>query len=275
MTLPDFTPSIGAGMRAEIMAELAGVEQRHRVRILFAIESGSRAWGFPSPDSDYDVRFVYAHPMEWYLSLLPRRDVIELPIHDDLDIGGWDIRKALTLLLKPNPVMLEWLSSPIRYLWDGDTCAKLTALAQRTAHAPACLHHYLHLGEGQWRQHVADRSEVSYKKYFYVLRPALAIRWVRLNPDTPPPMNIQAMSNGLDLSPGALDDISRLLAIKTKTRETGTGSRIARLDDMIRSEFDWAHSAPTTRARPDLAMAADDLFREIVMTGGQGNASPA
>ncbi|MEM6906851.1 MAG: nucleotidyltransferase domain-containing protein, partial [Pseudomonadota bacterium] len=101
-------------MRAEIMAKLTGIERDFGVRILFAIESGSRAWGFPSPDSDYDVRFVYVHPTDWYLSLTPGRDVIELPIRDDLDIGGWDLRKALNLLLKPNPVMLEWLSSPIR-----------------------------------------------------------------------------------------------------------------------------------------------------------------
>ncbi len=141
MTLPAFTPAIGDDMRTVIMAELAGIEAEHNVSILFAVESGSRAWGFPSPDSDYDVRFVYAHPMDWYLNLMPGRDVIELPIHDDLDIGGWDIRKALNLLLRPNPVMLEWLSSPIRYLWKAEVSAKLVALSEKTAHVSACLHH--------------------------------------------------------------------------------------------------------------------------------------
>ena len=90
-------------MRQAIDGALEAIEAEDNVRILFAIESGSRAWGFPSPDSDYDVRFVYARPLDWYLSLEPGRDVIERPINDDLDIGGWDLQKALKLMLKPNP----------------------------------------------------------------------------------------------------------------------------------------------------------------------------
>jgi len=99
--------------RMRILADLGRIEREEGVRILFAVESGSRAWGFPSPDSDYDARFVYARPADWYLSLAPGRDVVELPIDGDYDTNGWDIRKALNLLLKPNPVLLEWLSSPI------------------------------------------------------------------------------------------------------------------------------------------------------------------
>lgn len=96
--------SIAPAMRARIAAELARVEREQEVRILYAIESGSRAWGFASPDSDYDVRFIYARPRDWYLSIEARRDVIELPIAGDLDVNGWDVKKALTLLCKPNPV---------------------------------------------------------------------------------------------------------------------------------------------------------------------------
>ncbi|MEM9499153.1 MAG: nucleotidyltransferase domain-containing protein [Pseudomonadota bacterium] len=267
MTLPEFHPSISPEMCEEIMAKLAGIEHDFGVRILFAIESGSRAWGFPSPDSDYDVRFVYVHPMDWYLSLTPGRDVIELPIKDDLDIGGWDLRKALNLLLKPNPVMLEWLSSPIRYMWRDADAAKLIALAEKTAHASACLHHYLHLGEGQWQRHVADRAQVNYKKYFYVLRPALAIRWVRLNPDDAPPMNIQAMSKRLDLDSETIADIAQLLELKAKARETGDGDRIPRIDSLIETEFEWARTAQPQNERRDLVAQADDLFRALVKAG--------
>ena len=134
-----FNTSVSDEMRETIIAELKVIEAKHDVRVLFAIESGSRAWGFPSPDSDYDARFIYAHKQDWYLSLTPGRDVIELPIVDELDINGWDIRKALNLLLKPNPVLLEWLSSPIHYLWDAPTCDKLRALAQKVAFGPAVL----------------------------------------------------------------------------------------------------------------------------------------
>ena len=99
----------------EIGARLAAVEQEHNVTILLAIESGSRAWGFPSPASDFDVRFVYVNPLEFYLSINPGRDVIELPIDGVFDIGGWDLQKALRLLIKPNPVIMEWIRSPITY----------------------------------------------------------------------------------------------------------------------------------------------------------------
>lgn len=275
MALPEFHPDIAPAIRQEIMAKLAGIESDFGVRILFAVESGSRAWGFPSPDSDYDVRFVYVRPLDWYLSLRPGRDVIELAIAGDLDINGWDLQKALHLLLKPNPVMLEWLSSPVRYMWRESEALRLIDLAEKTAHASACLYHYLHLGEGQWRQHVGDRRQVNYKKYFYVLRPALAIRWVRLNPDQAPPMNIQAMSRHLDLDGETIADISRLLALKAKARETGDGDRIPRIDSLIEGEFAWARSNPLRKERRTLAAEADDLFRSIVRSSdrqpGDGN----
>ena len=125
---------IDPAIRARIDDILSGIETREGVRLLFAIESGSRAWGFPSPDSDYDVRFVYVRSVDWYLSLELGRDVIELPVDAGMDVNGWDIRKALGLLLKPNPVLLEWLDSPIRYRWDAQACDALSALAGKVAH---------------------------------------------------------------------------------------------------------------------------------------------
>ena len=106
---------IESAVREEIGSVLCDLERDHGVKILLAVESGSRAWGFPSPDSDYDVRFVYVHAMDWYLSIEPGRDVIELPIDKTLDVSGWDLRKALHLLTKSNPALLEWLESPIIY----------------------------------------------------------------------------------------------------------------------------------------------------------------
>ncbi len=264
MMLPEFVPTIDQPMRQRVGACLDDISRQHNVRILFAIESGSRAWGFPSPDSDFDVRFVYVHDSDWYLNLLPQRDVIELPIDTELDVGGWELRKALNLLLKPNPVLLEWLSSPIRYLWDEAVCARLTDLANRTAHAPACGYHYRHLGEGQWRAHIGDADEVNYKKYFYALRPALALRWVRMNPDRPPPMAIQAMSNGLGLDAATIAEIDRLLEIKAETRETGLGARLPLIDQLIQSELDQASTIPPCNRDPNLPAEAETLFRQIV-----------
>ena len=219
--LPDFVPEIRPDIRDAIDRELGAIADEQDVRILFAVESGSRAWGFPSPDSDYDVRFVYAHPPDWYLSLTPGRDVIELPIADDLDIAGWDIRKALNLLLKPNPVMLEWLSSPVRYRWDAPACDALNALAAKTTFRTACRYHYLSLGRGQWAKHVGDADDVNFKKYFYILRPALALRWLRLNPQIQPPMNLHQLIAGLDLNTETIGKIADLLAQKGEGQGNG------------------------------------------------------
>lgn len=259
-----FLPAIADDARVLIDARLAAIEQDHGVRILLAVESGSRAWGFPSPDSDYDVRFVYAHPTDWYLRIHPGRDVIERPIEGDLDINGWDLRKALSLLLKPNPVLLEWLSSPIRYRWHAPACARLEALARQTAHATACLHHYLHLGEGHWRHFAADRADINYKQYFYILRPALAIRWIRLHPAIMPPMNLQALMAGLDLEPLVLDAVARLIERKGAMREMGAGPRIARLDGLILEELAWARAAPKAAPSHKLEEDADHVFRAIL-----------
>ncbi len=262
-----FQPQIDPGVRSQIDDKLADIEARHNVRILFAIESGSRAWGFPSPDSDYDARFVYAHAQDWYLSLHPSRDVIELPIDDLLDINGWDIRKALNLALKPNPVLLEWLSSPIRHRWSEPVCADLIRLTEKIAHQTACRFHYLSLGEGQWRRHMGDAAEVNYKKYFYILRPALALRWLRMHPDSIPPMNLQALVDGLEFDPTTTARIAELLDLKSRARETGTGPRIPEIDALIEAEFATAHDASPEPGADRHRGEADALFRRILAGG--------
>src|SRR5215470_1010716 len=130
-------------MRRRIETALARIESERRVRVLLAIESGSRAWGFPSSDSDYDVRFVYVRPIETYLAVTPLRDVIERPVDATLDVSGWDLRKALQLMLRSNAVLIEWLTSPVRYRsWDG--AEELLALARSAASLTALTYHYQH-----------------------------------------------------------------------------------------------------------------------------------
>lgn len=263
MSLPAFVPALDPHIRANIARDLPELARSEGVRILFAVESGSRAWGFPSPDSDYDVRFVYAHAPDWYLSLAPGRDVIERPISDALDISGWDLRKALNLLLKPNPVLLEWLSSPIRYAW-GPEAEHLAGLSQRVSASTACLHHYLHLGEGQWRRHIGTETEIRHKKLLYVLRPALALRWLRSRPGSIPPMNLQALCAGVELDAATEAEIAHLLDLKARSREMGAGPRIPVLDRLIATEFDWARRQPASRPDTDLRAEAEALFRGIV-----------
>lgn len=261
-----FVSSLDPKIKETILTELRKIEADNEVRILFAIESGSRAWGFPSPDSDYDARFVYARPTDWYLSIAPGRDVIELPIVDELDINGWDIKKALGLLIKPNPVLLEWLSSPERYIWNSEICNDLISFSERVTHGAACLYHYLHLGERQYSVYIDGKDLVSLKKYFYVVRPAMAIRWLRMNPDVAPPMNFQELMNGTDIAPDLQRVLLELLEAKSRSQEIGEAPRINEIDEFITSELNWGRSIPplSTRGSVNLSKGADDLFRSIL-----------
>lgn len=257
---------IDPDVRQEIDNRLDIIESQHNVRILFAVESGSRAWGFPSPDSDYDVRFVYVHKRDWYLSIDQRRDVIETPIEGVFDINGWDLKKALQLLLKPNPVLFEWLESPIYYRRDEAVVAALLTLADKTQHCVPATFHYLHLAKGQWRRFIGEREEVALKKYFYALRPALALRFLRMHPDKRPPMNIVAMRQTLALPKDVDQFIGRLIERKRITRELGRGPRIPALDNLIEEEMALALEAVdrAPAAKVGLLDDANTVFRGIL-----------
>ncbi|AQS84092.1 MAG: nucleotidyltransferase domain-containing protein [Acetobacter aceti] len=264
--LLDSLPHLDPVIRKEIDLKLSGIEREHAVRILFAVESGSRAWGFPSPDSDYDVRFVYVHEEGWYLSLTPGRDVIEQPVTEIWDINGWDIRKALNLLLKPNPVLVEWLSSPVHYRWS-DAADQLVKLGRRTGDSTAYLHHYLRLGSQQ--KHLAEIAYAKtgvthYKRLFYALRPAMAIRWIRTRPGIVPPMNFQKLCAGGGLTVGEKREIVRLLALKMKAEENALGPSVLILDSLIEAEFEWARKQASVLPAADLQAEAEMLFRAIV-----------
>ncbi len=260
--------AISSEIRKRIEERLSEIESEHSVRILLAVESGSRAWGFPSPDSDYDVRFLYVRPRDWYLSINARRDVIECPISGLLDINGWDIKKALGLLLKANPVLLEWLRSPVRYREDRASTQLLRALAARVSFKRPARFHYLRLGQSAYNAKIGDRETVAAKKYFYAIRPALALRWLRTRFD-PPPMDLPGLCAGLRLEPGLDEAIERLVVAKSQTVELGTGPRIVELDRFIEKEFGLANAAgvPDSVGDPDLLEDANLVFREIVDSG--------
>jgi len=167
----------------EIAAHLSQMEKEHDVVILKAIESGSRAWGFPSPDSDYDVRFIYAHPKDWYLQLSDERDVIELPISDELDISGWDLRKALNLANKGNAVIQEWMISPIVYQ-QSDSHAQLLALVSKAFNATSVYHHYRSMAK-KASHDIEQTEQKKLKRFFYFARATLSALWVVKNQTMP------------------------------------------------------------------------------------------
>ncbi|HSX56068.1 MAG TPA: nucleotidyltransferase domain-containing protein [Sphingomonas sp.] len=256
--------AIAPDVRREIENRLAAVEAAEDVRVLMAVESGSRAWGFPSPDSDYDIRFIYVRPRDWYLSLAPGRDVIERPIVDEIDLNGWDVRKAFGLLLKSNAVVSEWIESPIRYRPDDPFVAKFAALADAMLDARALAHHYARLGRTAADRWLDDDGDVPVKKYFYALRPALAIRVLRLHPHQRPPMNLQALVTLADLSADAKAAIADVVAAKARTNERSNGTRVPLLDALIADELDRAAELTIRAPSPEWAKRADELFIELV-----------
>ncbi len=173
-------------MKNTIIEELQRLEQKHEVTILYACESGSRAWGFASADSDYDVRFIYARKPEQYVSILTPKDVIELPVNELLDINGWDIKKALQLFLKSNAPLYEWLQSPVIYKEESRFAAELRHMMNEYFSCRAGCHHYFSMARNSF-EHDLQGEMVKLKKYFYALRPALACLWI-LEKRTVPPM---------------------------------------------------------------------------------------
>lgn len=171
-------------MQAIILQKLKEIEIQHGVQILFASETGSRAWGFPSPDSDYDVHFIYRHPRDWYLSIDEGRDSIEY-LSGDSDLVGWDILKALRLLRNSNAAVFERMQSPIVYLQQTDCREKLLDLAPSYFSCSARLHHYLSMAYNYYNVCEAEH-QVKLKSYFYLLRTTLASRWIVVQQTIPP-----------------------------------------------------------------------------------------
>ncbi|HEY4582273.1 MAG TPA: nucleotidyltransferase domain-containing protein [Lysobacter sp.] len=256
-------------VRDEILRRLRGAEAEHGVRILFAIESGSRAWGFASPDSDYDVRFVYAHPPSWYQSvdLEERRDVIEYPIVDDIDLNGWDVRKALRLFWKSNPAFVEWIQSPVTYLERGglrDGARRLLA----DVYAPGRgVHHYRNMARANHRRYLRTPT-VRLKKYFYVLRPLLAARWIA-RAGAAPPIEFERLLAMLDGDRALLDAIGRLLDDKRAAPERGLAPAVPVLDAFIEAELASDVVPAHRRERAAGAMdALNTLFRRVLAEHG-------
>ena len=206
------------------------------MRVLFACESGSRAWGFASRDSDYDVRFLYVHRRDWYLSVEDRRDVIERPLTDDLDVSGWELRKALRLLRKSNPPLLEWLKSPVVYQHDPAFAAEFGALAAEFYSPQRCFAHYLHMASGNWRDYLRGREQVSLKKYLYVFRPLLACRWIERQLGQVPMLFAQLVENVLE-EPEVRAALDELVARKQAGDELAVAPPVEALSRFVEVEL--------------------------------------
>ena len=199
------------------------------VDILFACESGSRAWGFASPDSDYDVRFVYTHPLEWYLSVSEKRDTIDL-MEGDFDAVGWELRKKLRLLKKSNVPALEHLFSPITYIEESASIKELREIAEDCFSPVACMYHYLSMSK-KYEEKLSGET-VKLKSLFYALRTALAGKWI-LEYNTMPPVVFDKMLSLVKRDEA--DEIRNLMTIKSENNESYLHSRNEKVINLITS----------------------------------------
>lgn len=218
----------------EIERKLKEVEEKENVTVIMAVESGSRAWGFASKDSDYDVRFLYVRRREDYLKLQPPRDVIEWQLDEVLDINGWDIRKALVLLYKSNPTLFEWCNSPIVYR-TSRKFDDFRALALRYFSPKAALYHYWSTAYGV-KKNFLQGETVRMKKYLYALRPLLACRWI-LDKNLPPPILFDTLVKE-ELPEPLIREVDALLQKKKEGMETSMIARVPALQEYIENSLE-------------------------------------
>lgn len=250
--------------KTKILAKLKEIEGKERVTILYAIESGSRGWGFESKDSDYDVRFIYVHPLDWYLSIGDKRDVIEYPLSNSLDISGWDIKKALKLFKASNPPFYEWLSSPIVYLERGKFVRKLKDLTPKFYSPVSCLYHYLSMAKGNYKAYLTGQK-VKLKKYFYVLRPVFACMWIDQY-KTMPPMEFEKVFNGQTRDDELTQEIKKLLSRKRSGEEIDLEDRIEIINNFLEGKIKYFEDYVKTLKVENHPQedSLNDLFRETL-----------
>jgi len=251
-------------IKEEILKRLKNTEEKEGVRIIMAIESGSRAWGFASPNSDYDVRFIYSRNKEWYLAvdLEDKRDVIEYPIVDEIDLNGWDVRKALKLYWKSNPAFVEWIQSSIIYIECGNFREEAKKLLPEIYSVEKGIYHYRSMAKTNYRGYLR-KDMVPLKKYFYVLRPLLAIQWLEKYGSAAPIEFDKVLTLVTDNE--LKDTIDELLKKKKESEEKMLAPAIPVLNKFIESELSRLEEIKPEKPGRETQMAQlNELFHLVL-----------
>lgn len=250
-------------MRETILNKLSDTENDYKVKIIYACESGSRAWGFPSRDSDYDVRFLYVHPKDWYLSISEKRDVIELPVENMLDINGWDIRKSLLLLRKSNAPLFEWLGSPIIYGCVNSVMGIITELSKKAFLPVSAFHHYLAMAKNQMLT-IQNSEGVKIKSYLYTLRPLLCCKWI-VNYNSPPPTRFDdLLSQYYPEINIVIRECIELIIHNKKEHEESIMDRSDVLENYLITQLGELQSTRLKNPEKEPLEIYDDIFRKIL-----------
>lgn len=246
-----------------VLLKIKEMEEKEHIKILHVIESGSRAWGFASPDSDYDVRFIYVRDKNFYLSLRDTKDFIDWELNEVLDINGWDLKKALQHFHKSNATLFEWSNSPVVY-YTTDAWRNLYSKTARDYFAcKLALYHYYGTANKNYHEYLLD-DMVKYKKYFYVLRPILACKWIA-EKKCPPPVLFDELVNAVleDDMKAAVED---LLAKKVKMSEADKAPRIEEINRYIEEKLSYYKMTVDSMAddrKPDWE-PLETAFRKLV-----------
>ena len=249
-------------MTEEILERLSKIEADKGIRILYACESGSRGWGFHSPDSDFDVRFIYVRPQDWYVSIHNRSDFLDFAINDELDFKAWDIRKVLGLIFKSNASPLEWLQSPTIYRDTPDFRAELMPLVHQYFNPRHTANHYLGICQNSLKAGIVG-DEFKLKKYFYVLRPLLAAKWV-VDKRTVPPMEFAPLLENVE-DAAFLQAVQELMEVKKDASEGAVVARVPVIDGYVEKELARCRELVATIAVVEKDSGnLDRYFREII-----------
>lgn len=241
----------------EIQDSLDEIERIENVEVLLAVESGSRAWGFASPDSDYDVRIIYMQKPEEYLRVDEQKDYIDWALDEVMDINGWDLKKALLNFAKGNPNLMEWAMSPIVYR-KSDKWDRISTVVKKCFSEKASLNHYYGTANSTYHKSLMG-EKVKYKKYFYALRPLLCCRWIERFHEIPP-MRFEELlklfdGSDRDLSEELLTEINRLVEKKVVTEEKELNDHIPMIRSFIETEL--------LRQHDNADMAEDDRIKDF------------
>ncbi len=247
-------------MKEIIKEKLLQIEKEYSIKILYSCESGSRAWGFPSPDSDYDVRFIYSRPLNDYLTIQPKKNHLSFPINDELDIYGWDISKVLQLITRSNTTPFEWLQSTVIYREGKEFKEELWQLCQSYFCARSNIHHYLGIARGAME--TMQNEEIKIKKLFYVLRPLLATLWCTER-KTIAPMNIFPLMDLLSVD--LQEKVLSLIELKESASEGYLIEIDKNLKKWIYNTFSYSLEASQKMERVIFDLKeAESFFRKVI-----------
>ncbi|WHZ03885.1 nucleotidyltransferase domain-containing protein [Neobacillus sp. YX16] len=243
-------------MKVEIIRKLKHIEKEYDIKILYACESGSRSWGQHNINSDYDIRFIYIHRPNWYLTIDSQKDFIELPISEKLDITGWELQKCLKSYRKSNPTILECIHSKVVYLKSGLTVNKLRYHTKDIFSPKACLYHYLHMGDKNYRR---KNVKNKVKNYFNILRPILSARWIEANSQYPS-VEFSVLVEKMVPTVEIKEEIQNLIV--KKSNGESTVSNVENINEFINNEikrlFEYVKTIETNIKDPTPLL--NDLF---------------